>query len=541
MVSKNKQGIILYVFLGIFFVIAVNLYYLAAYFQTPDGWTFTGVNLFAAADKLIYYSMVEQGAEGIYMMKNLHTSEPQLGLFFSPHWWLIGQTGKLLGIGNIASYHLYRVLLTIAFLLVLYQLLKQLFKDPLERILGVAVVLFAGGWGWILALFNPGILVNGNLAYYQMPVDLYVTEAFPFSNFAQAPLFLLSHLLLILIFYLFVRWRHSFSWPRELIVGLLSFLLILIHPYDIWIIAFVLGGWTAWRFWSNRQWLPILKFLCLGIFLLAAAVYLWLTLRFEPAASGWLAQNLVYSPTLKNYLWGFGFILPLWLLGSWQVLKNYKNNVWWLLILIWSWMIWLLTYLPVSYNRRFANAWFIALALIAVLGPKYLLKQISNFGWRITVLAVIFLLLFLNNFISLSSQLETLKDIKNDDKFYIKNDWKTAFGNLKQNSSPQDIVLTNDISGSGNEILSLMVPAYTGRRVFIGHRHQTVDYLLKQQKVDQFWVSSAGDNKYDWLKSQSIDWLLIRTNNNQDYGWLNSQVWLDQKFSVDGLLIYQVL
>lgn len=541
MVSKNKQGIILYVFLSIFFIIAVNLYYVAAYSQTPTGRTFTGVNLFAGADKLIYYSMVEQGAEGSYMMKNIHTSEPQLGLFFSPHWWLIGQTGKLFGFGNIASYHLYRVLLTIAFLLVLYQLLKQLFKNPLERALGAAIVLFAGGWGWILSVLNPDIITNSEKAYYQMPVDVYVTEAFPFSNFGQAPLFLLSHTLLILIFYLFVRWRHSFDWTREVIVGLLSFLLILIHPYDIWIIAFVLGGWTAWRFWSNRQWLPIVKFLCLGIFLLAAATYLWLTLRFEPAASGWLAQNLVYSPALKNYLWGLGFILPLWLLGSWQVWKNYKYNAWWVLILIWSWIIWLLIYLPVSYNRRFANAWFIALALIAALGLKYLLKKISHFGWRIVALSVVFLLLFLNNFISLSSQLETLKDIRSDDKFYIKNDWKVAFEYLKQNSSLEDIILTNDISGSGNEILSLMVPAYTGRRVFIGHRHQTVDYLLKQQQVDQFWAPTVGDNKYDWLKNQSIDWLVIRTNNTQDYSWLNSQTWLSQKFSADDLLIYRVL
>ena len=91
-----------------------------------------------------------------------------------------------------------------------------------------------------------------------------------------------------------------------------------------------------------------------------------------------------------------------------------------------------------------------------------------------------------------------------------------------------------------NEIISLMIPAYTGRRIFIGHRHQTVDYPLKQQLVDQFWAPDAGGDKYVFLKNQSIDWLVVRLDDNQNYGWLDSQQWLKKVITADDLIIYQV-
>ena len=254
--TKRQYQISFWV-LGLLLLLLANVFYLAAWQKTPPGRHYTGVNLFAAADKLVYYSMIEQGVKGRLMMKNLETAEPQKGLFFSPHWWLIGQTAKLFDLSPVTSYHLYRILGSLAFLLLLYFLLERLFKSAGSKLLASSLVLAAAGWGWWIVLWWPAILVDSAQLFNRLPVDLYVTEAFPFFNLNQAPLFIVSHLMILGVFYLYVKNRQSWQWQQEILTGLLAFLLILIHPYDIWILAPVLTGLSATPFFSKPH-LPLL-------------------------------------------------------------------------------------------------------------------------------------------------------------------------------------------------------------------------------------------------------------------------------------------
>jgi hypothetical protein len=95
---KRYRSRIIFWLIALVFLCATNAFIFFGYSFQSVGRHYTGINIFGAADKLVYYSQIEQGRQGLIMMKNLHTSEMQKGLFFAPHWWLIGQTGRWLNI-----------------------------------------------------------------------------------------------------------------------------------------------------------------------------------------------------------------------------------------------------------------------------------------------------------------------------------------------------------------------------------------------------------------------------------------------------------
>src|SRR3990167_7989515 len=109
---RSRRGIV-YIGLSMIFLLLTNIASLNFKSHEKPGFTYTGANPYAAADKLVYLSMIEQGREGILFMKNLHTVDPQIGLLLSPHWYLIGQFGRLTAMNNLASYQTARILLTI--------------------------------------------------------------------------------------------------------------------------------------------------------------------------------------------------------------------------------------------------------------------------------------------------------------------------------------------------------------------------------------------------------------------------------------------
>ena len=142
-------------------LLAANIFYWLAWQQTVPGYFYTGINLFAGLDKLVYFSMVEQGLQGHIMMKNLHTVESQLGLFWSPHWWLIGLTARWLSIGTVVAYHVWRLVLTIGLLVALHHFIKHIFLTARQRLVALCFSIFASGFGAYVMVFRPELLSDG--------------------------------------------------------------------------------------------------------------------------------------------------------------------------------------------------------------------------------------------------------------------------------------------------------------------------------------------------------------------------------------------
>lgn len=539
MIPSNK--LIFYLFAAAGFLLLTNVVYIVYGSHAGNGYLYTGADPYAAADKLVYLSMIEQGREGIVFMKNLHTVLPQKGLLLSPHWYGIGQTAALLGISNVASYQVYRVLFTVFFIMLLYFVLQKLFRSTRETILAALLVFFSGGVGWFLLLKFPQILTStvSQYKFLHAPIDLYVTEGNTLLNFNQAPLFSLSQLMLLGIFVAFVYNRKEARPLFDMLIGFLVLLLGIMHPYDMPIIFAVLGTWALWSLWQEHSWKSVLRLfypLCGGALALAWTGY---TLIADPVLSGWLKQNLVYSPPIQNYILGYGLLIPLWAVGLVYLYRNKRDNPWWALIATWSVVIWLLLYLPTTINRRFVNGWHIALALVAAQGLVVIYRACRRTWLKAAVLAVsmLFLMSSLGLFLFISVFFSPAAYTYG--YYYITPDEQRVIHYLETASTRSDNLYVSDAK------TGFAITSQINRAIFRGHDHQTPEYHLKQQEVDWFNADIQGVNalvrREHFLHTNGIAYVILNTARLENPApWLGDASFAPVVFTTDTLTVYKV-
>jgi len=87
---------------------------------------------------------------------------------------------------------------------------------------------------------------------------------------------------------------------------------------------------------------------------------------------------------------------------------------------------------------------------------------------------------------------------------YIAKDESSAVRWLKENLSENDLVLSSSMTGN-------IIPAYSGRKVFIGHGHQTSEWPDKLVYVSHFFffTNGADSQKQAWLKKEGVDYLFF--------------------------------
>ncbi|MEK7584018.1 MAG: hypothetical protein AAB490_02135 [Patescibacteria group bacterium] len=542
MASTQRDSYPLYfTIVAALFLLVVNLGYLnLALHATPD-FVYTGANPYTAADKLVYMSMVQQGREGLLFMKNVHTLDPQIGSMLSPHWFLIGQTANLFGLSNNAAYQIYRVVFIVLFLWLLYALLNKLFTTTFDKIFAALFVLFSGGLGWYVIMEHPIVAQTANTAvkFFYLPTDTYVTEGNTLLNFAQSPLFSVSQLLLILIVYLFIRHRDERSLWYDFINSALFAILVVMHPYDLPIVLTVLGSWAVWYFVRTKDFLIFKKY-----FVLLSGGFLALALNFfvvwsEPVLAEWLKQNLVFSPRFSRYLWGYGLLLPLTVIGWFAVWKTRRDHPWWVMLAFWSVLAWVLLYLPLNVNRRFINGLHIVLALMAYAGFSYLMTFIRH-AWlrKIYVLAISLVVFSHLGFYFLVNGYFT-DSVYVYGYYYLTADEQQVIAFLDRHSQRGARLLTSD------EMTSFTLTSQLNRLVFKGHDHQTPHSHLKEQQVEWFFADQAAphslERKEAFLKGERVEFIILNhTRQKVPVSWLDEAAFLELVFANHTFSVYRV-
>src|SRR5947208_13225920 len=79
-------------------VMAVTLLpYLWCWWQTPPGRQFSWV-LYGRDDHAVYMAWIRQAAEGHFFLRNLFTTDPQLGRLSNLFFFILGQPVRFLGV-----------------------------------------------------------------------------------------------------------------------------------------------------------------------------------------------------------------------------------------------------------------------------------------------------------------------------------------------------------------------------------------------------------------------------------------------------------
>ncbi|MFA6534229.1 MAG: hypothetical protein WCT37_03585 [Patescibacteria group bacterium] len=493
------------------------------------GYRFFGHSGMLLYDYPVYLSQIEQARQGQWLFYNLYTSEPQTAVFFSPVWLLLGKLGALTGINNGWMFIFGRLLAAAGLISGFYFLLRRLFENSAARLTGLFLAFFVSGLGIWFAPWDRDW--DYTTFFYSLPVDLWVAESNTFLTLYHSPLFPLSQLLILAIFY----WWWLAPKNRWWAIGLASLFLGIIHPYDLITVGAAPAVYLAVDWLRQRRLdFPALKsYLWILIGGLPAGLYYVLITSWNSVAAGWARQNITLSPPVGNYLVGYGLILTLAIFGAILVIKQKQEKFYF--VVVWAVTGFFLLYAPVNFQRRFTNGLHLALIILTVvclveLWPR--LYRQRTFIYGLAPLIIFFLIL--SNLAVVATDLKSYQ--KKAFPYLIPAEVSAAAEWLKNESAPEAVIISDIKDGN-------VLPALTGRRVYYGHGHQTIGFGVKARLAENWFWRVNHDPAAEWQ---------FLTENNITYLWYSAREralgnfnpaakdYLTEVYRNSGVVIYRV-
>lgn len=355
-----------------------------------DGSTFMGFSTQAPSDTNVYYSMMEQAkVTGHSFFTNVFTPEKQANAFFEPLWAILGYTAGVFHVSHVLVFHVARVLFGVTFLWVAYRCLYVFSVSVLQRRVAFALLAFGMGVGAYIVPFLRITTVEEFMV--KNPVDVWVSEAYTFTTLMHSPLFIISQLLLLLLFTLAVQdERRQGSVPLSIFAGIIA-LLALLHPYDLPAAFLVLTALLFSRIVRDRAYSPqqalysLRRLLVMGVTAAGIGLYLASVYLLEPGIGGWAKQNITTSPPVSRYILGYGFLLVFAAVAWARALRRKDTSLAVLLLMVWTVVQALLLYMPTQIQRRFTNGLQLALAMLAsyaVVATWQWLRERGRLPWQ---------------------------------------------------------------------------------------------------------------------------------------------------------------
>lgn len=521
----------------IFLVVGVNsLFFYNIYKQTVSTETVpTYRNLNNGGDQMVYFSLIRQSAEGKNILYNLYTNETQVGLI-SPLWWLIGKMVLVTNISIPIMYYICTILSGALLLGFIFKFGKNIFTKFWQRLMVLPIISLAGGMGIffiarVLFPISGEPLTELDLFTKTISADLFFGEGFGFTSLRHSPLFILSHLALLLLFWWVAEKIDSAKWWQIVLVGLSVFLLTIVHPYDTVILAVFIMVYGAIYWFNLSKWRNWLKVIPLGLGALLAISYFFYLKSIDPSFMGWSMQNVTRTPFPVSFLAGYIWLLIPAVYGCLLAWRQKNHRLQWLSL--WLLVSAVLLFFPGQTQRRFASGVYIPLGILAWYGwlnfwhnkNKYLQAGVA--GVYIFLLSsTFFLLIFLNIYTFNNNKLLTT----------ITRGESEAFKVYKNLSNENDIILSKYKTGN-------LLPAFISRKVYVGHGHQTVNWPEKIYFSNWFFKADGQEKlKHQQLLKRKIDyvWLGLEEKEMGITG-LYDEKYFKKMYSNKDVTIYEVV
>ncbi len=483
-------------------IFITSLPYVYGYLTAPEDTYFLAVSGVNRGDYANYFSYIEQTRDGHLLFKDLYTTEPQprviLNLFFLG----LGLFAKFFNLSAIAIFQISRIILIPIFVFIFYLFISLLFKEKLKRKLGLIFICFSAGLGGLFSLFL-------TFPTLQIPIDLWIPEAFTFLSLFLNPLYIFSFILIIFAFFLILLAKKNASYKYSFLAGVCGLILFQIHPYDIPIIFLTLFiFWILSSIVEKRINWKLFKHYLVFILVSSPSViyYFWLsTSHFVTVERLAQASSLLITPSILAFILGYGFILPLTLIGIYVFLK--KKSSYLPLLIAWLMVHLALLCLPLPLQRKMTEGLHIILCVFAVEGIWLIHQKFNLLKYKFLWLVIfIFLFNFSNIFI-----------IKRDINYYktsyfsIPKELISSMKWLRINSPKEANVISNS-----DMITNNLIPAFSVRKIYFGHRIETIQAAKKEKEVSWFFETNKNDDeKYSFLQKEKLDYVFI--NKKEEY------------------------
>jgi hypothetical protein len=526
-------------------LVLTGLPYVYGYLSGPPDRQFMGLML-DIPDHGQYLSWWRSFQSSV-LVSNKLTPEPNAPLFFNLLWWVLAQASRWTGLGYAPVYQAFRWIAGGSFLWAVYRLIAQLLLEEYQRRAAFLFITFSSGLGWVLVALKY-TLTGGELLF---PLDVHISEGNTFLCILAFPHFTLALTFIALIFeFLWRGWKEERA-RHFVVAGVLSLLLGWTHTYDLLIIYGVMGAF-ALLIWFKQRALPWRLFWG-GVIVCAlscsGAIYSVILTTADPLWEEVLAQFAnagVYTPTPSHLLILFG--LPLivavatWLALTWG-LRGQERDRWsaeTLFVIGWFLAGAVLNYIPTDFQIHMLNSWQIPIMILVARGlcdfvaPAVARWRPALDGRARQLVVTLFLILVLPTnvylwawrFVDLS---------RHSYPFYLHRDDVAALDWLRENSAPDDIVLSSITVGQ-------YVPAISGNTAFLAHWAQTVDFYDKVERVERFFDASTPDEeRTETVRAFGVDYVL-RGPAERNLGSYDPATvpWLELTFSTSHVAVYRI-
>ncbi|MCL5794901.1 MAG: hypothetical protein M1338_00885 [Patescibacteria group bacterium] len=541
-ISKKEWFFVLAIVLVIITITTLPLVY--GLMNAPQGSTFTGVHFSNINDWFVYYSYIEQIKQGSWLLDNLTTAEPQTALF-NPLWLGVGLLARTFNLSVFMALNLARIILIPILYFVAYLFIAYLLSEFRQRKLALIILSFASGLGLFLInalIKNPYNFNNGEFTW---PMDLWVPELSTFMTVYYTPHFIASLILILLVSFLTVLFVENKKLSYGVWSGLSALILFSFHPFHILTIYAVVATYFLTLMIKEKKWLwHLIYYYLILLFLgLPSIVYHLYLLVSDPVIAQKAVQNNCLTTPLKTTFFSYGLLLIFSLAQATVFFVHKKINYKWLFLIVWGIVQFCLLYFPVNYQRRMTEGLqfpMVILTTVSLLALADITMKQKGYWGKFLDRRKYFLVFMLAIFLVSSNLFELITDIYmyryRSDFVYLDRNLTTAMDYLK--STSKDAVIFNSSYGILN-----FVPAYSGRRVYVGHGVETPFFRMKQQEVDWFFATNR-DNliERNFLVKRKINYIFYSEPEKQ-LGDYNPDIkpYLKKVYSNSEVAIYQVI
>lgn len=520
-------------------LVATGLPYAYGYLSAPADREFMGI-AFSTPDTNQYFAWMRAFTQAP-LISNTLTAEPNEPIFFNLLWWLLAQGMRWLDLSHIAAFQLFRVLVSLAFLLTAYCFCALFLEEPRWRKTAFLVIALGAGAGWLLVV---GKYLTGRLVH---PLDVYIVEPNSFLSMMAFPHFVQAAWLILIVFTLIILGYERWQWRYPLMAGVVGLVLGLTHAYDLLLLYAVLWMFT-FIVWLRDGWSSHLVLYPAAMTLISCppAFYSVYITSASPVWREVLAQFVnadAWTPDPFRLLivMGVPFVMALFTLDGLVPLRERSLRE--LFLKVWFGVNLFVVYFPVSYQIHYLNGWQVPIAILTTLGLYHrIVPWLREQTWaqRFPVMdlsravpALLILAVVPTNVYLLAWRFVDLG--RHQHPYYLYHDEVEALRWLETNTLQEEVVLSWIEIGQ-------YIPSVAGNRAFLAHWTMTVDMHNKKEMVRSFFNPSTPDEKRRGMLQQFNVRYILCGARERELGQppFNAMPYLEEVFSAPGATVYRV-
>lgn len=481
---------------ALIFALAALLPYAVGYLNAPPGGAFTGNALEQTrVDANSHFAKMQLGLRGEWLLHIQFTPEDHPGALIQPLYLLLGNLARLFGLSIDVVYHAARFAGAFGMVVVIWLFVARFLDSPRARWTAFLLATVTGGAGWLLYLLAPA--QTANLA----PIEFWLFDAYTFLTALIFPHFPLTAALLVGLLLAFDSWLRAPTWKLAALMAGLSLPLGWMQPFGLLLTGLVIAMLALWALMRGRlRWQQGVMLVPVALAHTIPVVYHAAALASHPVWRSYTAQNITLSPPPVYYLFGYAWLLAPAIPGLFHLWRARDERL--LLPVVWTLLTVTLVYAPLQMQRRYLMGVQVPLAVLAAVGLEQAAQWWAARGgsarrWRLLLTAGL-LLSAMSHVLLLASTILTVNPASRP-LLFLTADELDALAWLR--AQPPETVALAAFSSGGR------IPAYTGRRVYLGHWIETMDFPARQRRVQAFFdpAGMSDSERLALLQENGVD------------------------------------